>query len=385
MNKEAVLFALLRIAVCGETGTDELRAACTEACLEEVYVLALKYDLAHLVGQGASKLNLEACEALNQCKQSAMQAFMRYGRMNYEYESVCGVLEAEQIPFIPLKGAVLRQWYPEPWMRTSCDMDILVHKEDAERASTLLQEKLHYTREGGSPHDISLYAPSGQQLELHYSLIEDFISDASEQILSGVWQDAKPKEGKQYHLVISDPLFYYYHIAHMAKHFAHGGCGIRPFVDIWILENRVPHVRAEREALLEKGGLLKFAHAAEKLSRIWLSGEKNDPLSDQLEQFLFAGGKYGGLENRVSFSQAKQGGKLKYALSRIFLPYDVIKHYYPVLQKHKILTPVYQVVRWFRLLFCGGVKRSVNELQVNAAVSGEKKLTAEELVRYLGI
>ena len=143
MNKETVLFALLRVAVCTEAGTEELRAACTDDMLESVYVLASKYDLAHLVGQGVSKLNLAESETLNQCKNSAMQAFVRYGRMNYAYESVCGVLEAEQIPFIPLKGSVLREWYPEPWMRTSCDMDILVHKEDAESAAALLQEKLH--------------------------------------------------------------------------------------------------------------------------------------------------------------------------------------------------------------------------------------------------
>ena len=34
-----------------------------------------------------------------------------------------------QIPFLPLKGSVIRQYYPEPWMRTSCDIDILVDFE----------------------------------------------------------------------------------------------------------------------------------------------------------------------------------------------------------------------------------------------------------------
>ncbi|MBO4954226.1 MAG: nucleotidyltransferase family protein, partial [Clostridia bacterium] len=36
------------------------------------------------------------------------------------------------IDFMPLKGAVIRQYYPEPWMRTSCDIDIHVKKDRLE-------------------------------------------------------------------------------------------------------------------------------------------------------------------------------------------------------------------------------------------------------------
>ena len=125
MYTQSVLFQLLRIAVCGEAVTEQLKTACTPEMLEAVYDLAARHDLAHLVGQAASKLDLADSEILEKCKKTAMHALMRYMQLNYEYEQVCQVLEQEKIPFIPLKGSVLRNDYPEPWMRTSCDVDIL--------------------------------------------------------------------------------------------------------------------------------------------------------------------------------------------------------------------------------------------------------------------
>lgn len=383
MNTEELLFVLLRVAVCGETVSEELHTACTDEMLYRVYTIAKRYDVAHLVGQALGKLPIDESEAKALCKQSAMQALYRYIGMSNAYETVCGLLESEKIPFVPLKGSVMRNWYPEPWMRTSCDMDILVRKEQAKEIAALLQEKLQYVSTGGSSHDIGLKSPGGQLLELHYSTIEDFVSQKSAEIMEHVWQAVTPLTGKQYHSVLPDPLFYYYHMAHMAKHLEHGGCGIRPFLDVWILNHRVPHDTMERNRLLEEGGLLTFAKCAEKLSEIWFSGLEMDPMSRNLQEFVLSGGNYGGLKNRVAVNQAKQGGKLQNAMSRIFLPYDIMKHYFPILQKHKWLTPLYQVIRWCKLLFCGGIKRSARELQTNATVSDEKRRSVEELLNYL--
>lgn len=385
MNAEMVLFALLQAVICGKPVDSNIKTVCTPEMLDAVYTLASRHDLAHLVGQAVSKLGLPESQALTQCKQAAMRAFTRYVRLNHAYEQVCGQLETAGIPFIPLKGSVLRNYYPEAWLRTSCDIDILVHESDLGKAAALLEDKLQYTPGRKSSHDLSLRSAEGVHLELHYSTIEGYVSKASEQILAGIWDNAAPVAGKVYHLQIPDSLFYYYHVAHMAKHFVGGGCGIRPFLDIWILNHKIPHDRQKREALLTKGSLLPFALAAEQLCEIWFSGADHDALSRQMEQFILSGGTYGTLENRVSMNRAKKGGKFRYALSRVFLPYDIIKYHYPVLQRHKYLLPVFQVVRWFKLLFKGGVTRSVRELQVNANGSGADKAAANTLLEQLGL
>ena len=56
----------------------------------------------------------------------------------------------------------------------------------------------------------------------------------------------------------------------MAKHFVStGGCGIRPFLDIWVLNHKIDFNREKREKLLSDGGLDVFAKQAELLSEVW--------------------------------------------------------------------------------------------------------------------
>lgn len=383
MHTEQLLFGLIRIAVCGESVSETVKTACTDEALQKVTALAIRYDLSHLVGLAVSKLGLKETETTKRCTQLPMQAMFRYVQLSYQYEAICKTLEEGKIPFIPLKGSVLRAWYPEPWMRTSCDMDILVREESVDAASRLLQDKLQYTYSGRSLHDIALSTPGGEHLELHYSTLEDDEPAKIRQIMEGIWKDARPVEGKQYHLEISDSLFYYYHMAHMAKHIDIGGCGIRPLLDVWVLNHRLTHNRQEREALLEEGGLLTFARAAENLSEVWFSGKEADTLSLQLQEFILSGGNYAGVENRVAIAHAKGDGKGSYVMGRLFLPFDVMKGYYPVLQKHKWFLPFCHIARWCKRLFDGGLSRSARELKANAAVSQDKKLSVGQLLKQL--
>ena len=186
-------------------------------------------------------------------------------------------------------------------------------------------------------------------------------------------------------MMLTDEMFYFYHIAHMAKHFENGGCGIRPFLDLWILEHRVAHNDTYRNALLEQGGLLTFANACLKLSAAWFDEAKLDETTEQMQSYILFGGVYGTLDNRVAVQQNKQGGKIRYALSCIFIPYDMIKFHYPILVKHRWLTPIMEVRRWFRLLLKGRIKSSLHELNVNRTMSQEKRSETADLLQKLGL
>lgn len=383
MKPETILFAMIRLVICKQPMDSHISAACTDENLKAVYKLATDHDLGHLVGQAISELALPESETVKLAKQAAMSALVRQLRQEQAYFRISSTLEGAGIPFIPLKGLVLRNSYPESWMRTSSDLDILVPREELSRARELLIQSLRYRFCKESSHDVALISPEEVYLELHYSVIEDFISPEAHGVMERVWEMAVPAREGGCRLEMPDELFYYYHMAHAAKHFVGGGCGIRAVLDTWVLENRVLHSREARESLLEKGGMGTFAAGMEKLSNIWFAGGKSDPLSEAMEEFILSGGNFGTLENRVIMNQSKKGGKWKYAMSRIFLPYHTLKHQYPILQKHKVLVPVYQVVRWCKLLFRGGAERSLRELQTNAAVTKAEISNAEQLLTYL--
>ena len=384
MENQRLFMELVSVAVCGKEPTEQLKGACTPEALEAVYSIGMKHDLAHLIGQAAEKLQLKEGQILQKSKNAAMQVLLRHTRQEYAFRTACGILEKGEIPFIPLKGSVLRQWYPEPWLRTSCDIDILVRENQLSQAKDLLEQE-GWKSLGQTSHDINLLSPQGVHLELHFSTIEDYISPKSKAVMEHIWQWATPMPEKQYRMEIPDRLFYFYHMAHMAKHLLNGGCGIRSFLDVWVLNHCVAFDPAERTALLQKGDLTAFARASEKLSEIWFSGEEMDALSLSFQKVVLSGGIYGTVENRVSLQEGKAGGKLQLAMKRIFLPYDIMKYRFPVLQKHRWLLPVYQPVRWLQLLFGGGVKRSVTELKTTAQVSPETQASVRMLLEYLNL
>lgn len=108
-------------------------------------------------------------------------------------------------------------------------------------------------------------------------------------------------------------------------------------------------------------------------------------LTKKMESYILSGGVYGSTENRVMVAQGKSGGKLRYAWSRVFLPYKLLKNYYPILEKHRWLTPVMEVVRWFRILFGGRLRQSTQELRINQSVSAQTVDQTKAFLQELGL
>lgn len=376
---DPIFFALLRSAICGAALTEAEKADFSAEQLGGLLAVAKTHDVAHLLAY-ALKQNGLIAEENAEIEAKLFNAVYRYEGLNYEYAQACAALEAAEIPFIPLKGSVLRKYYPEEWLRTSCDVDILVHREDLARAVSYLSKNLGYTAGERGAYDMALISPSGVHIELHFDLIGEWHAQNATAVLSGVWNNVTLRENCRYHYEMSDAFFYFYHVAHMAKHFENGGCGIRSFIDLWILDRLEGVDREARDRLLSEGGLLRFANTSRALSRAWFDGEAPDALTLQMQSFIMNGGVYGSSDNRVALWQKKKGGRVGYVFSRAFIPFAKLKCYYPILEKHPWLMPVMQVRRWFMLLNPNVAKMVRSELSVNRTLDRE---TAEGMDDFL--
>lgn len=379
-----LLFALLRSAIGGKALTAEERELYSAEQLPELLEISSKHDVVHLLSLGLKQNDLIS-QADMDIKKNILIVAYRYEQLKRAYETLCNALEKAQIPFLPLKGSVIRKYYPEPWMRTSCDIDVLVHEEDLERAVSLLVEEHGYTYHGKGSHDVSLLTPNKKHIELHYNLVEDGIVKESSAVLKDVWETAERRSGWRFFYEMPDEMFYFYHVAHMAKHFENGGCGIRTLIDLWILDGMQNIQASKRDALLTQGKLLRFANMVRKLSKIWFDGAQYDSISKQVEDYILSGGVYGNSKNRITLQQSQKGGRLQYALSKVFIPYDVIKFHYPILQKKPWLMPLMQVRRWGKLAFCGHAKRSIRELRYNSNVTDEKAAEMQMFLENIGL
>ena len=386
MNQDEtkVFFAILRSAINGNKLNDEELKCFSNDKLPKLIEVASKHDVQHLLVFGLKQNNLISSENA-ELERHIYNAVCRYEILQYEYEIICSVLENSKIPFLPLKGAVIRSYYKEPWMRTSCDIDILVQKEQIDIAKSTLVEKCGYVYHGKGGHDLSFFSKSGVHVELHYDLVEEGRANKASKILQNVFDNAILSKEHNYRYEMTDEAFYFYHVAHMAKHFEDGGCGVRPFIDLWILDGLQTANKEKRDLMLASSNLLKFANSVRKLSRVWFMSEPHDLITKQMENYVLAGGVYGNSANLIMVHQQKKGGRIRYVLSKIFIPYNVIKFQYPILQKHPILTPVMQVRRWFRIIFGGHLKRVVKELKYNKNISSEEANGIKSFLENIGL
>ena len=377
-----ILYSILSAEMRGRVLSESEKVLCTDSAILEVLNIAQNHDIAHLICTSLLENELVS-ENTPKYQSFLYNAIYRYQQQNYELERIRALLERIGVPFILLKGSVIRKFYPEPWMRTSCDIDILVRKADLDKAQNTIIQELGYERKGNSTHDISFFSKSGVCLELHFELKEPEFTEPP--ILLDIWNSQEIASVSEYEYAMSPELFLLYHIYHMAKHFIHGGCGIKPVVDLWIIKNKMGFDEEKAATLLKENDLFDFYRGVSDLADVWFENKEHSDITREMEDYILEGGVYGTLEQQLAMSQSRKGGKFKHLLSKIFLSYDAMLIYYPSLKKCPILFPFYQVRRWFRILFCGGSKRAFNEIVLNQNLSSLKKEKAKFLMTELGL
>ena len=270
-------------------------------------------------------------------------------------------------------------------MRTSCDVDILVREADLGRARELLESELEYKYIGMGNHDISLESPGGVHLELHYKPLSDYVLSDYEKPLGNVFDKLVIEDGFKYRYRMPDEYFYYYHIAHMAKHYVNGGSGVRSLVDLRLLLLRDPDLPTKAGALLKEGGLVAFDEAVRHLSNVWFGDAWHTDLTRTMEEYIVFSGVYGDMENMIASSRG-EGGRAHYLFARAFPRYDVMCDVYPSLKGKRWLLPVYWLRRLFRIIFTPKLlRRSFTEIRANNEISEEKISKVTSSMRRLGL
>ena len=332
-----LLFALLRSEICA---TDEkLPQSISDSTLNELYDVAKSQAVVHIVSNALHMREILGANAVSEkFLRAQMLTVYRCEQHKHALSEISAILEENQIPYIPLKGSVLRAYYSEEWMRMSCDIDILIHEEDLQRAIDALVSKAGYkTNRKLQYHDVSLYSPSGIHLELHFHIKEGMSS--IDGLLTTVWEHSVRDCAETFCYHQTNAFFVFHHIAHMAYHFIHGGCSIKP-------------------------------HTA---------------LSRQMEEYILNGGVYGTRENKELVNQSKRRNKLRYAISRIWMPYDILKTTYPAIVKHKWLFPFMQVRRWIAFVVSGKRERGAQASRDNGSASKEQVSAMTDFLNEIGL
>lgn len=370
---QAALFSLLFSVLFGE------KVSLPTQQLAQLYQFAAGHDLAHLVGVAISQ-EQEKEPAGQAFRKQFQMAMYRYIQQDAALMEISRAFDKAGIPYLPLKGSVLREYYPEPWMRTCGDIDILIHPADFEKAKETLIKQCCLKFESANKKDAQFYGPLGVHLELHFVLISNEAVVALRP--DAIWSHCT-HDGFRY--AMADEDFYAYHLMHMRNHFSTGGCGIRTFLDLWILNHRVEHDGKKRDAKLAECGLTEFAAASVHLSEVWFGTAEHTRLTQAMEDYIVGAGVYGSVENWAQVRQAQNGGKAKSLFKRLWLPYDRLKWSYPKLEGRRYLQPYYEAKRFFKMISSGRMGRSIQEVKTNQSMDLRRREELRAMLDQLGI
>lgn len=354
---------LIYLLSCAVNGIMPDKASVQAMDLEQLYQLAKAHSL-----RAAVYIALRSADAKDVNFQQAYNKAVRKNVMlDVERTAIFEEFERKGIWYMPLKGSILKELYPENGMREMADNDILYDSTKQAEVRTIMLSRGYSAESVGKSHHDVYMKPPVLNFELHtllFGVASDFYA---------YYQNPKrlmmPDEGSKYGFHFSDEDFYVYMLAHEYKHYCAGGTGLRSLLDCYVfLQNKRDsldwaYIRGQTEQL----GLTGFEREQRELADEVFSSvtfpELTQHEQELLDYYLTSctyGTKTRSAENTVKKHYAKSHSKSKFSFiwARLFPDTEFMKQYYPFFYRHRLLLPVGYIWRW-----CKGIATNHKKLQ----------------------
>ncbi|MBR1822806.1 MAG: nucleotidyltransferase family protein [Ruminococcus sp.] len=269
--------------------------------------------------------------------------------LDAERKKILARLEKEKIWYMPLKGALLKDYYPKMGMRQMSDNDILCDGNFRKDIRKIMEEMGFTCVQYMDGKDDAYFKQPVYNFEMHSELVSrnapHEMYDHYKNIKSKLIKD----EGNDYGYHFSTEDFYVYLTAHEYQHFSHGGTGVRSLLDIYVMMQKFGKTldRDYVDTELERLGLAKFERQGRELAaKLFGGGKLTENEQRELDCYIFSG-TYGTFENDLDqkIENIGNGSKKRYVLRRIFPPMDHYKRWYPWAYKYKFLLPIAWLIR----------------------------------------
>ena len=357
-GKNAVLMIKLISGVLNDKKPDEDLLSGIDP--GKLFTVARAHNLAAITAYALEEAGIKY-PAFSEAKDKAIRKNIL---LDAEREAVTSEMEKKGIWYMPLKGALLHEWYPRIGMRQMADNDILCDSTRMEEVKGIFVSRGYYVKLfGKSNHDVYYKAPV-YNFEMHSGLFSSKSHSENlwkyyEGIENRLVNDGKSKFGRRF----TNEDFYLYMLAHEWKHFSGSGTGLRSLVDTYVFlkkfGNALDWDYISDEA--EKLEILDFEKNNRTLSCKLFDRERLSDEEKKLLSYYVYSGTYGNLENQVSHKLQKlNGSRLKYLKGRLFPSREYLAFTVPWVEKSPLLVPAGWIYRIIYRTKRGG-KRFVKE------------------------
>ncbi|MCQ2470862.1 MAG: nucleotidyltransferase family protein [Clostridia bacterium] len=352
-NKEILNYASLAISVISSVFCNKKVTDFNTDNWEDFIKFCAEHKILNIVAFGLKNSDVELPEKIKRIfNENVLRSMMIEAQRSTEIELLCDDFEANKIPHIVLKGFVIKNLYPQPYLRSMGDVDILVGNELQKAAEIMLNHGYSFDSEEFLHGSFS--KGKGLHIELHKSLIDESLDKYHSYFGTG-FERARLIKNKQFSYEFSKEDYYIFLIAHMAKHYQICGTGIRSVCDVFVYnsayKNELDYDYIASE--LDKTGLKSFEKKMRDMSFKWFSGSFNGKF-DAVGEYIISSGVYGKSTNHelndFLLNDKKKQSKFKYILTTIFPEKNYMQARYSVLKKHPFLLPFYWIKRIFSTL-----------------------------------
>ena len=318
-------------------------------------------------------------------KKMRLNAMRRNLLFDKERSEITNFLERNGIWYLPLKGSVIKEMYPNPEMREMNDNDILIDQNGRDQAKDFMLSRGYQVK----PNDKGVIDDKGNSdefikdpffyFELHKFLIEERYSPKQYDYFLSIKDRLIKDTDKEYGYHMSDEDFYLYMICHAHKHFSRNGMGIRFLMDEYVFLKEKGET-LDNDYINEKireFGLEQFDADLRKVSKMAFDEDVEcleESLSDSekaLYDSCLGAGIFGNIETRwkneayeMSANSTDTITKKEYIKNRLFPDENWYRIYHPFVYKHKIVKPFFTIYRLTVLAFRGrkNVKKEMDQV-----------------------
>lgn len=357
---EAAFIELIRCALEDRTPDQ------TEEMLAEVFPLAKKQSLSALTYLAVSKLPIKN-EITAKWREENLKAIRKQAMFDAERAKVYEMLENIGSWYMPLKGLILRDYYPQPYLRQMSDNDILFDRSYRGQVKTYFFSQGYEQEQEEDEwiiHDVYVKKPN-LNFEMHFDLFdEDYGNDHFVAYYKNVRERLTDTTDSKCRKAFRPEDFYLYTKVHEYKHFRYYGTGLRSLVDTYL------YLKAEGDTLdwayiqqeLEKLGIAAYERDARDLAEQLFTGQELNPQQEEMLTYYLRGGTYGSIGNYVRHKMEGES-KGKYIWHRLFPDDELMaawcKMYAPKLGEKKH----YRIARIYRLLTHGLSGKGQKEIE----------------------
>lgn len=352
-----------------------------------LFTLARKHSVAAMVCMALEKTDAfeqADCAVKKLWLDAKNNAVRKNMLLDAESRLLMDEMENAEIRHMPMKGIILKDWYPQYGMREMSDIDILFDKSKREQVKDIfLWHGYSAYAFNKSNHDV-YFKPPVYNFEMHANLFDDKNCKDFIEKYHGIEQKLIPYDDKKFRFCFTHEDFYVYTLAHAYKHHCFGGTGIRTLVDIYVMNREIgaamnrEYVNKELKRLgidaFEKSlrGLSEKIFCDIPLSQIIFSSEERTLLKQCIEV-----GTYGTFESSINGTlrsiqknnrPVSAFTKFKYCMKRLFPGREWCKMNYPVVYRYPFLLPAFWVWRFFKKI---RVSKEKIKMEISAIIDSE--------------